>query len=58
MRLMKLDLLFVGKRLAFLSDENRLTWFCRDKGQGEEWSDVIGTIVERDTRKAGRPQSF
>jgi ParB family chromosome partitioning protein len=31
MRLMKLDLLFVAKRLAFLSDENRLTWFCRDK---------------------------
>ena len=31
MRLMKLDLLFVAKRLAFLSGENRLTWFCRDK---------------------------
>jgi hypothetical protein len=30
-RLMKLDLFFVAKRLAFLSDENRLTWFCRDK---------------------------
>jgi hypothetical protein len=28
---MKLDLLFVAKRLAFLLDENRLTWFCRDK---------------------------
>jgi ParB family chromosome partitioning protein len=32
MRLMKLDLLFVVKRVGFLSDENRLTWFCR----GEE----------------------
>jgi ParB family transcriptional regulator, chromosome partitioning protein len=31
MRLMRLDLLFVAKRLAFLSDENRLSWFCRDK---------------------------
>jgi len=31
MRLMKLDLLFVAKRVGFLSDENRLTWFCRDK---------------------------
>ena len=31
MRLMKLDLLFVVKRVGFLSDENRLTWFCRDE---------------------------
>ena len=59
MRLMKLDLLFVAKRQAFSSDENRLTWFCRDKEvQGEERSDVIGTILECDTRKAGRQQSF
>jgi ParB family transcriptional regulator, chromosome partitioning protein len=29
MRLMRLDLLFVAKRLAF--EENRLSWFCRDK---------------------------
>ena len=31
MPLMTLDLLFVAKRVAFLSAENRLTWFCRDK---------------------------
>jgi hypothetical protein len=31
MPLMTLDLLFVAKRLAFLSDENRLTWFSRGK---------------------------
>jgi ParB family transcriptional regulator, chromosome partitioning protein len=31
MRLMKLDLLFVAKRVAFLSDENRLTWFWQDR---------------------------
>jgi hypothetical protein len=31
MPLMTLDLLFVAKRVAFLSDENRLTWFCSDK---------------------------
>jgi len=31
MRWMKLDLLFVAKRVGFLWDENRLTWFCRDK---------------------------
>jgi hypothetical protein len=31
MSVITLDLLFVAKRLAFLSDENRLTWFCRDK---------------------------
>jgi hypothetical protein len=31
MPLMTFDLLFVAKRLAFLSDEKRLTWFCRDK---------------------------
>jgi hypothetical protein len=28
---MKLDLLFVAKRVGFLSDENRLTWFCRER---------------------------
>jgi hypothetical protein len=28
---MKLDLFFVAKRLSFLPDENRLTWFCRDE---------------------------
>jgi ParB family chromosome partitioning protein len=59
MRLMKLDLFFVAKRLAFLPDDNRLTWFCRDKEvRREERSDVRGTIAECDTRKAGRPQSF
>jgi ParB family transcriptional regulator, chromosome partitioning protein len=31
MPLMTLDLLFVAKRVAFLSDRNRLTWFCRYK---------------------------
>jgi hypothetical protein len=27
----KLDPLFGAKRVASLSDKNRLTWFCRDK---------------------------
>jgi hypothetical protein len=31
MPLMTLDLLFVSKRVVFLSDRNRLAWFCRDK---------------------------
>jgi hypothetical protein len=31
MRLMKFDLFFVAKLVGFLSDKNRLTWFCRDK---------------------------
>ena len=59
LRLMtKLDLLFVAKRLAFLSDENRLTWFRSDKEARAKRGPMCPTIVECDTRKGGRPQCF
>jgi hypothetical protein len=37
---MKLDLLFVAKRMAFLSDEDRSTGSVAIRSQGDERADV------------------